>query len=144
MSAPLPTPYEAAGLVQAADRMHTAVRGASAWRYVAWLSGMAVATLMYFTGLGLLGEDDRGVGVLSIAFGLSIAVLSLTLLPGARVSSAGFARRWAQAVLGWGVLYAAGMLLGLMVFRGELAFWLPAAVLAALPLVLGARAEARA
>ena len=143
MTTPLPGPHEAARLVQTADHMHTAVRGAASWRYVAWLTGMATTTLMYLTGLGLT-EEDRTVGVLSAAFGLCVVTLSLTLLPGARVASAGFGRRWVRAVAGWGVLYSAAMVLGMTVFRGELAFWLPAAVLAALPLALGARAEARA
>ncbi len=105
---------------------------------------MAVATLMYGTGLGLAGADDDAVGVVSGVFGVCLAALSFTLLPGARVSSAGFGRRWVRAVAGWGVLYAAMMVLGLNLFRGDLAFWLPAAVAAALPLALGARAEARA
>jgi hypothetical protein len=137
-------PADAADLVATAERMERAVRDGSTWVYVSWLVGMAVATLMYLTGLGVLGSDDRSTLVFSLAFGVCVAGLSIGLLPRARVSRAGFSRRWALAVVGWGVVYAAAMFIGLFFFRGELAFWLPAAVAAALPLVLGARAEARA
>ena len=143
MSAPLPSPHEAAALVGTADRMSSAVRGAASWRYVAWLTGMAVATVMYLVAMGLV-DGDTEVLVLSVPFAASVAVLSVALLPGSRVSTVGFGRRWVGAVVGWGLLYAASMLLGLLVFRGEVAFWLPAAFVTALPLVLGARAEARA
>lgn len=142
MSAPLPSPHEAADLLDAADRMHAMVHGAASWRYIAWLTGMAVATVVFLTAMGLV-DGDTEVLVLTAPFVLCIAVLSLTLLPGSRVSSAGFGRRWVGAVVGWGVLYGATMTLGLNVFRGEVAFWLAAAVVTAVPLVLGARAEAR-
>ncbi len=144
MTASLPTPHEAAGLVATADRLEATVRGAAGWRYIAWLTGMAVATLQYGVGLGVAATDDRAGLGLSAAFGACVAVLSLTLLPGARVNRPGFGTRWVRAVVPWGMLFAAMMVLGLLVFRGEVGFWLPAAVLTALPLALGARAESRA
>ncbi len=143
MSAPLPSPHEAADLLGTVDRVHARVRGAASWRYVGWLSGMAVATVMYLAAMGLVGSDTE-VLVLSIPFAVCVAGLSVTLLPGSRVSSTGFARRWITALVSWGVLYAASLVIGLSFFRGVVAFWLPAAIVTALPLVLGARAEARA
>ncbi len=143
MSAPLPTPHEAAGLLDTADRMHATVRGAASWRYIAWLTGMAVATVMYLVAMGLVG-DEREVLVLTAPFLLCIAVLCLALLPGARVNSAGFGRRWGAAVGGWGALYGASMGIGLGAFRGEIGFWAVAALVTALPLLWGARAETRA
>ena len=144
MTAPQPTPHEAAGLVATADRLQATVRGAAGWRYVAWLTGMAVATVQYGTALGVVGTDDRSGLVVSGAFLACVALLSVTLLPGARVNRPGFATRWVRAVVTWGLLFAATMVLGLLVFPGELRFWLPAAVLTALPLPLGAGAESRA
>lgn len=140
---PAPASPEAADLVAIADRLRTSVRHAAAWRYVSWLVGMAVATVMYLAGLGVAAHDDTAVLAVSLVFGACVAVLSVALLPGARVTSAGFTRRWARAVLAWGLLYGASMLLGLLLFRGELLFWIPAGVVAAVPLALGARAEAR-
>lgn len=130
-------------MVADVERIGTTVRTADAWRYVAWLVGMAVATAMYLTGLGVSGHDDTLVVATSGVFALCVAVLSVGLLPGSRVLSAGLGRRWTVALLGWAALLAAVMALGLLVWRGELAFWIPGAVLAALPLALGARAEMR-
>jgi hypothetical protein len=137
-------PTAAADLLATADRLQRAVHdGGGSWVYVSWLVGMAVATAMYLSGLGV-ADTDRSVLVISVVFGVCVAGLSLGLLPRARASRVGFPRRWVASVVGWGVLYAASMLLGLLFFRAEPAFWLPAAALSALPLVLGARAEAAA
>jgi len=141
--AQVPTPGEAARMVADVERIGTAVRTADAWRYVAWLVGMAVATVMYLTGLGVSGTDEPLILATSGVFVLCVAALSVGLLPGSRVTTAGLGRRWASALVGWAVLFAAVMVLGLLVWRGELAFWIPGGILAALPLVLGARAELR-
>lgn len=143
MTSPTPTPLEAEELIATADRLGRAVRDGSSWRYVSWLAGTAVANLMYLTALGVVGTDTA-VLVISAAFGVCLLGLSLALLPGVRVNKAGFSRRWIAAVVGWGVAYALTMGLGVVFFRGELAFWLPAAAISTLPLVLGARAEAKA
>lgn len=135
---------EAANLVATAERLQNAVRGAS-WVHVSWLVGWAVASFMYLTALGAIGyRDNRAVLVVSLAFGVCAVGLCVGLLPRAKVIRVGFGRRWTLAVAGWGVLYAVTMIVGLLVFRGELAFWLPMAVLSSVPLVLGARAEIRA
>jgi hypothetical protein len=144
MTAPQPTPHEAAGLVATAGRLEATVRGAAGWRYIAWLTGMTVATVQYGVALGVAAVDDPAGLSLSAAFLVCVAVLSLTLLPGALVNRPGFAARWVRAVVPWGLLFAAMMVIGLLVFRGEPAFWFPAALVTALPLALGARAEARA
>jgi hypothetical protein len=138
-----PDASTAADLVASADRIGRAVRAGASWHHVTWLTGMAVADALYLAGLGT-AADDRAVLVLSLAFAACVAALSVGALPGARVTKAGFPRRWVAAVVGWGVLFGAAMWVGLLLFRGEPAFWLVAAPVTALPLVLGARAEARA
>lgn len=139
----VPTPSEAARMVADVDRIAVAVRTADAWRYVAWLVGMAVATVMYLTGLGVSGHDESLIVATSGVFALCVAALSIGLLPGSRVTSAGLGRRWTAALMSWGALFAVVMVLGLLLWRGDLAFWIVGAVLTALPLVLGARAELR-
>lgn len=134
---------KAADLITTAEQMRTSVRAAARWRFVSWLSGMAVATVLYFTGLGL-AVDDRGVLVVTGVFVACVAGLSIGLLAGARTSPLGLPRRWAWAVGGWGALFGLAMSVGMSSFRGQLLFWVPVAVVAVLPLVLGARAEARA
>lgn len=53
-------------------------------------------------------------------------------------------RRTAPWWAATGILYAIALFLGTARFQGEWAFWLPAAVLIALPLVLGGLRERRA
>jgi hypothetical protein len=49
-----------------------------------------------------------------------------------------------RALASWGAVFAVVVVLGLPVLRGEPLFWFPASLVAAVPLVVGARAEARA
>jgi len=131
-----------------ASRLKGAVADAARTRYVAWLVGMAAATAGFYAALAAAaqagGEDDAAVAIPSVAYGASIIVLSLTLLPFARIASRGFAARWVAALSGWGLLYAGTLTVGLTVFRDEPLYWLPAAVVAVAPLVDGARREMRA
>ncbi|NLF03675.1 MAG: hypothetical protein GX593_01475 [Actinomycetales bacterium] len=53
-------------------------------------------------------------------------------------------RRTAPWWIGTGVLYAAALFVGTGRFQGELAFWAPATVLIAVPLVVGGLRERRA
>lgn len=138
-----PKPLEAAEMVATADRLRRAVRDESSWRYVCWLAAMAPTTLLYLVGLAVVRTDTDAL-VISGVFGACVFGLAVALLPGVRVNKAGFPRRWVTAMVAWGIAFAVTMVLGLLLFRGELAFWLPAAVITALPLALGARAEARA
>lgn len=132
----------AAELVATADRLQLAV-DAAAWRLVVWLTGMAVATTLYLSGLGVAGHSDAGVLTMSGVFGVCVAVLCLATLPGAAVFRTGMERRLTRTMLGWALVFGAAMALGLTVFRGNLAYWLVAALAAGLPLAIGARAEAR-
>ena len=138
-----PTPAEAGALLAEAASAGKRLRAGAGARTGAWLTGMAVATTSYLTSLGIAGNSDREVAVASLVFGAVVAVLSSTLLPGVRVTAAGFGRRWTASVLGWGALYAVALVVGLTFQRGELLFWSVAGVVTALPLVLGARAELR-
>jgi hypothetical protein len=142
------TPEEAARLLAEASRLRGAVADAARTRYVAWLVGMATATAGYYAALAAAAqagnESDAAVGIPSVAYGVSIIALSITLLPFARISSRGFGTRWVTALSGWGVLYAGTLVLGLTLFRDEALYWLPAALVAVAPLVDGARREMRA
>src|SRR5690242_5567530 len=134
------SPAGTAGDYLAADaRMGAAVRSA-AGRYAGWLVAFAATNLVYLTGVGLLTADVP-VLWLSAAYLLAVALLCLAFFWGARITPAGFSRRFPVAMVSWGALYALTLVVGLLAFRGQPVFWLPAAVVCAVPLLLGARAE---
>ena len=138
-----PTPSEAGALLAKAESTSRQVRTGSGARTGAWLVGMAVATFSYLTSMGIAGTSDSRVVLASTVFGVVVAALSLGLLPGVRVNRAGFGRRWVAAVATWGLLYATGLIAGVYLMRDVLVYWPLAGALVALPLALGARAEAR-
>jgi hypothetical protein len=142
------TPDEASRMLAEASRLSTAVADAARTRYVAWLVGMAAATAGYYAALAAAAQagatDDAGVFIPSLAYGLTVIALSISLLPFARVASRGFAARWVRALAGWGVVYAVTLTAGLTLFEDRPLYWLPAALVAVAPLVDGARRELRA
>ena len=142
MSPSEPTPAVAADYLATDERMAAAVR-AGALRYVGWLLAFAALNVMYLTALGLHTEDGP-VGWLTVAYLLCTAGLTVSFLSGARLTSRGFDRRFVRALGVWGAVFAVVLVVGLLVFRGQPAFWLPASLVCAVPLVLGARAELRA
>jgi hypothetical protein len=81
---------------------------------------------------------------LTAAYLLSTAGLTVSFMTGVPLTSVGFSRRWAAAMLSWGAVFGVTLVVGLLFFREEPLFWFPAALACAVPLLLGARAEARA
>jgi hypothetical protein len=142
MSEPEPGALLAADYLATDARMQAAVRAAS-FRYVGWLVAFAALNVVYLTALGLLTEDGP-VLWLTAAYLLCTAGVTVSFLSGLRLTPSGFSRRWVCALLSWGAVFAAVLVLGLLFFRGQPLFWFPASLVSAVPLVLGARAEARA
>ena len=138
-----PTPSEAGALLQKADLTARTVRSGASALPACWLTGMAVASWLYFTGAGLAGASDTGGLVVSGVFLVIALTLTAWFVPAFRVARAGFGRRWVASVVTWGVLFALGLSLGMVFVRDSLAYWVVAGALVALPLALGARAELR-
>src|SRR5690554_6791110 len=85
---------------QSGIRAHVAAGTA---RYATFLVGLAAASSFYVLAIGLFPLDDvRAMITLTIGLGFWVAVLSIGLLPGARVSSRGFNNRFGLAMGGWG------------------------------------------
>ncbi|MCU1418054.1 MAG: hypothetical protein JWP32_2228 [Schumannella sp.] len=80
----------------------------------------------------------------SVVYAAVLLAISVLLLPGALVASRGFAVRWGIAVGIWGGILGLAVGLGVPLFPGALWFWIPSGFLTAVPLVIAARAEARA
>ena len=142
MSPPEPGPAVAADYLATDARMAAAVRAASL-RYVGWLLAFAALNVMYLTALGLHTEDGP-VGWLTGAYVLCTAGLTVSFLAGVRLTSVGFERRWVRALVTWSAVFSVVLVVGLLLFRGQPAFWFPASLVCAVPLVWGARAELRA
>lgn len=98
---------------------------------------------MYLTGVGVSTADEPVVW-LTVAYLIATAGITVSFLAGVRMTPVGFSRRWAGALVAWGALFAAVLVPGLLFLRGEPLFWFAGALLCAVPLVVGARAEARA
>jgi hypothetical protein len=139
-----PTSSEAAELIARSERLAAQVRTSSSTRFTAWLVGVAAATPLYFVGLAIAGDDVAGIVAPSVVFAAILVAISVSMLPGVLVASRGFAARFGTVVGVWGGMFGLAVGLGLAMFPGALWFWVPAGVLAATPLVIGARAEVRA
>lgn len=139
-----PAAPDANRLLAESERLSASVRAAESYRYVGWLIGMAAASALYLTSLGVAGNDEVNIVATSAVFLAVVAVLSVSLLPGARVAKRGFSTRWGMAVGAWGAVFGAVMAVGLPIFPGALWFWIPAGFISAVPLIVGARMEARA
>lgn len=136
------SPREAADALarQAHLRAHVAAGTA---RYTAWLTGMAAASSFFVFALGLHEVDDvADIVALAVALGALVAVLSIALLPGARVSARGFNRRFGLSVGIWGAIFGLAVGLGLSFALPGWAFWVAAPLVAA-PLLAGASLELR-
>lgn len=116
-------------------------RSASTWlaagrdwlrRYLlAFAAGSFVVVLLF--GLG---------GRTGIIVGLTLWILLISGMSwwgnNQRVVLRGHKRRSLWAFATWGVLYGVAILVGILVFRDEALFWVPAAALSSIPLVVGA------
>ena len=105
------------------------------------LLGVGTLSLLWFVSLAWLSSSDAGVIVSGSVFAVAVATLSITLLPRARAGRAGSARRWAVALLLWGLAFAGALAIGLLSNRGAPAYWLFVSPLVAGPAWIGARAE---
>lgn len=140
------TPDEAAASLHAHQQLRAHIAAGSA-RYVAWLFGMASASLLYLFALGTHratgpDADVAAIVALSVCFAVWVGLLSVLLLPGGRVRSRGFEQRFGLALGAWGLVFGLGLGLGLGFELPALFFW-AAAVISVIPLLIGAMQELR-
>ncbi|PJJ71395.1 hypothetical protein CLV46_0941 [Diaminobutyricimonas aerilata] len=113
-------------------------------RYLVWLVGLAASTPVFFTAVGA-ASDDEGIVASAIAFVIVVLGLTFALLPGRTVATRGFSTRFGLAVGVWGALFGLALGLGLTFVPGASVWlWMLAGLVTAVPLVVGAAAEARA
>jgi hypothetical protein len=111
--------------------------------YERFLFLLAGVTAAWFVSMGWASATDVGVGISAGVFGVAVAGVSLATLPRARASRVGFGRRFLGAMAAWAVVFSLTLTIGLLVARGQVAYWLATAVVAPAPLVVGALVERR-
>ncbi|MEV6566519.1 hypothetical protein [Streptomyces kronopolitis] len=131
---------DAVAALARAQELRSTVRDGTRW--YAWyqvIYGSATAFTLLSTGL-----ITRPYGV-AIGCGVWIAVIVGLSVYAARqrVTRWGFQRRQACLVTAWGLLYGGVLTVGLIRFPGVVAWWVPGALLVALPGLIGGYLEAR-
>ncbi|GGX72248.1 hypothetical protein [Streptomyces hiroshimensis] len=135
--------YEATAAATAlarAQALDSTVRSGSRWfvRYQ-WLFGCAAAVAVLACGL-----IDGPAGAIVFAVLWVAAVTTLAVWANRQpVSRHGLGRRHHVMIAAWGLLHAAVITPGTIWFRGDLAWWVPGAVVVALPGLVGAWREGR-
>ncbi|GAA2027461.1 hypothetical protein GCM10009819_08630 [Agromyces tropicus] len=137
-----PEPAAAAAFIREAEgaARRVAVEGSASAS--AWLTGLAAASAMYLFALGWYARSEEGpILALSIAYAVTLGVLSVVHLRRMRAASLGFSRRFGLAVGAWGGVFAVSLTLGLLVFPGVPVYFAIAAIATAVPPLWGSLRE---
>lgn len=133
-------PIDAATALARAQELDSAVRSGSRW-FVRYQVLYGIAAAVTVATLGLLSYPV-GVAIATTFWLVTIAALSVYAIR-QPVSRHGLGRRHQLMILVWTLLYIAVLFPGTRWFSGEPAWWLPGAVVVALPGLVGAYLAAR-
>jgi hypothetical protein len=125
------SPGHAAAALAGVDQAAAAVRRHSAWAVRAF-TAYAIGTLIFFPAGGLLS---------AVVVNVAWAVFLLSLLAYARprrVFGRGFRRLYLTTAAIWTVLWVGLTVLGHAAFPGNVAYWLVAGVVVAIPMAVAA------
>ena len=132
---PAPSPAEATSALEHAARLAASTR-TRGWRWVRlYLSGWGVASIGLVLSIGLGGRVGLIVGMTAW---LVIVTVGVTWAGRQGAMAAGTRRRLYLGVGAWVVVYGAALFVGLYRFPGDATFWVVAAAMSALPLLLAA------
>ncbi|MFE7302471.1 hypothetical protein [Streptomyces sp. NPDC057579] len=131
---------DAAAALAQAEALGSTVRKSTKW-YVRYqvLYGCAAGLFVLLIGLVKAPYGPVIGGVLWVAAISGLSVYAARQ----RVARRGFGVRHGILIGAWGVLYAAVLVPGDIFFRGAPAWWVPGAVVVALPGLIGGYLEAR-
>lgn len=124
------SPAEARAALAAADRSAERMRTQTIAVRVA-MAGFAAASLIGLLILGLVPAPGGVIGGTVFIVGASIALAVVGA--SAKARTAGFTRRYLLTIGIWAVFYVAAVVIGATLLPGVASFWIPAAVLSALP-----------
>lgn len=133
------SPARAAAALAGIEQSTAAVRAHGRW-VVRFLLGYATATVFFVPATGLA----RGAWSLVVA--LAWAAFLLALLFSVRkhqILRRGFRRLYLTTMAVWTTLWITAAVVGAAAFPGRLAYWLPAGLLVATPLLVAARSARR-
>ena len=132
---PAPSPTEATSALEHAARLAASTR-TRGWRWVRlYLSGWAAASVGLVLALGLGGRIGFVVGMSAWA---AIVTAGVTWAARQGSMAAGTRRRLVFGAGSWALVYGATLFVGLDRFAGDVTFWVPAALVSAVPLLLAA------
>ncbi|MFE0377672.1 hypothetical protein ACFW1M_19270 [Streptomyces inhibens] len=131
---------DAAAALARAQELSSTVRAGAKW-YVRYQVVYGCAAAVVVLAIGLLSRP-YGVAIGVGFWGLVVAGLSVYSAR-QRVARRGFGRWHASMIIAWGLLYAAVLVPGSIWFPGVVAWWVPGAVVVALPGLIGGYLEAR-
>ena len=127
-----PTRTEVESALAGAHTARTSLAARGNWlrTYLLVFAASSVALVL------LIGLDDRRGATIGTTLWICLVAVMSWWGARQRVILRGHKRRSFLAFGGWGVLYGATVLFGMFLFPGQPAFWVPAAVITPVPLVL--------
>jgi hypothetical protein len=136
-----PTPEEARGLLEQAERTASTTRAGSSWPQIAGLFGLGGASSLALPALAYV-PDDLVLLPLILLFAWIGALFAFVAIF-SRAVKRGFGRRWTATIVAWGILWVAGVFGIYWWFPGQV--WFLAAISGAITVVtlVGAWLEAR-
>ncbi|HEX3607132.1 MAG TPA: hypothetical protein VH134_14515 [Candidatus Dormibacteraeota bacterium] len=129
--------HEARAGLEEAARARRAVQSGERRYWFAYLGSAGIAILILFPLIGLLpvgGGSGAVTTAWSAAIGMIVSYGASRRLVRRRGRFARHAVIWAT----WALVYGTALAVGVAFFRGQLAYWLPMAVVVSAPLLLGA------
>ncbi|MFG2098460.1 hypothetical protein [Streptomyces sp. NPDC048612] len=131
---------DAAAALARVKELGSTVRNGTKW-YVWYQVIFGCAAAVMVLCIGLLGRP-HGVAIGTGSWVAVVVALSV-YASRQRVSRRGFGRWHAGLITAWAVLYLAVLLPGVFWFEGAVSWWVPGAVVVALPGLIGGYVEAR-
>jgi hypothetical protein len=131
---------DAAAALARAQELRSTVKDGTKW-YVRYQVIYGCASAVMVLAIGLLGRP-HGV---ALGIGFWVAVITGLSVYSARqrVSRVGFGRWHAGLIIAWALLYGAVLVPGMIWFQDAAAWWVPGALVVALPGLIGGYVEAR-
>ncbi|NEK60546.1 hypothetical protein GCU56_22055 [Geodermatophilus sabuli] len=137
-----PTPSTAAALLARAADADARVRRDAGSQPAGFLAVLGCASAGLFLAQPV-ADGDRGVLAAAVVFGAAVLGAVLVLVIGRRSTRYGFSRRFGLAMGAWAAVFAVGLAVGTTApgLAHRAAFWVPLALLVAVPGLVGAWRE---